>query len=327
MAARRKKPESGKALLRRFWKKYRGLVFTLAIALILYGVSQMLPEEAGVPANVDLPQIEGDGSSASGVSLGGGEFELHMIDVGQGLSVFLRSPSGECALIDAGDRDDGERVSDYLRAEGVEELDLLIATHAHADHIGGMAQVVKDIPAEKVIMTYLPADMQPTSKSYADLLQAIADRGEKITPASPGAQYGLGDALLTVVGPVTEYEDLNNTSVVSRITYGETAFVVPGDAETESEADILRTGRDLRADVLIAGHHGSSTSSSMDFLREVRPKYLGISCGLDNSYGHPHRETLEKIAELGLTALRTDLQGTVIFYTDGENIRVSTEKE
>ena len=327
MAAKRRKPKSGKVFLRRIWKKYRGLVFTLAVALILYGVSQMLPEDTDSIANIDLPQIAGGESSSQSAPIGDGEFELHMIDVGQGLSIFLRAPDGECALIDAGDRDDGERVSDYLREEGVEELDLLIATHAHADHIGGMAQVAKDFPAEKIIMTYLPADMQPTTKSYTNLLQAIADRGEKITPASPGSRYPLGDALLTVLGPVTEYEDLNNTSVVSRVTYGETAFIVPGDAETDSEADILRSGRELRADVLIAGHHGSSTSSSLDFLREVRPKYLGISCGLDNSYGHPHRETLEKIAELGLTALRTDLQGTVVFYTDGENIRVSTEKE
>ncbi len=312
------------------WKKYRRLIFTLAIALVLYGVSQMLPEDPEGPANIDLPQAVQDGSESGGTaggSVGDGEFELHMIDVGQGQSVFLRDPGGQCALIDAGDRDDGERVSDYLRNQGVDKLDLLIATHAHADHIGGMAQVVKDIAAEKIVMTYLPADMQPTTRSYVLLLEAIKDRGEKITPASPGEQYSLGDALLTIVGPVQEYEDLNNTSVVSRITYGDRAFIVPGDAEIESEADILKAGRDLRADVLIAGHHGSSTASSMDFLREVRPTYMGISCGLDNSYGHPHRETLEKIAELGLTALRTDLQGTVIFYTDGENIRVSTEKE
>lgn len=307
-----------------------GVPTGLAAILILLGA--LLFGESGwlsfglndaIQAVEDLYDSVSTGSSLPADS---GELEVHMIDVGQGLSVFVRAPGGDCALIDAGDRDDGETVSAYLQNLGVNRIDVLIATHPHADHIGGMTQVVKDIDIGRVVMTDLPESMQPTSKVYTDLLQALIDRGNKITVAEPNMRFYLGNATLTLVGPVEMHSDLNDTSIVSRITYGDRAFLVPGDAEEPAEISMLDQGQMLKADVLIAGHHGSSTSSSMDFLRAVKPMYVGISCGIDNSYGHPHPELLERLDTIGCAILRTDLQGDVVFYTDGENIRVDASK-
>lgn len=284
-----------------------------------------LPALPKVQAAVD--ELYGHGELApEPLLLPNGELEVHMIDVGQALSVFIRAPSGECALIDAGDRDDAQRMVDYLRKQKVEKLDLLIATHPHADHIGGMAKVVGSVDVDKVIMARLPESTQPTTKAYTDLLEAIAMRRRQITPAKPGTSYAIGDARLTIEGPVADYEDLNNTSVVSRIVYGGRSFLIEGDAEGEAEADMLKDKRVLRADVLVVGHHGSSTSTSPAFLKAVRPHFAGISCGTGNSYGHPHSDTVKRLENDDCTIYRTDLDGTVIFYTDGKNIRIVTEK-
>lgn len=255
----------------------------------------------------------------------GNELELHMIDVGQGLSVLVRAPDGTSALIDAGDRDDGAAVTDYLRRQGVEKINTLVATHAHADHIGGMADVVKNLPVDRFIMTPLPEKIQPTTKSYTDLLRALSEKGVKITPARAATRYILGSAQMTIEGPLEEYEELNNTSVACRIQYGDRAFLVTGDAEEQAESAMVRRGRKLSSDVLIAGHHGSHTSSSQKFLNAVRPLYVGISCGEGNSYGHPHQEILKRFEKMKCAVLRTDIQGNVVFYTDGESIHVAVD--
>lgn len=255
-----------------------------------------------------------------------GQFELHMIDVGQALSVLLRAPDGECALIDAGNRGDEERICPYLKSLGLERLDYLIATHMHADHIGGMDEVVKEFSIGRVILPDTPEEITPTTKSYTDLLSAISDKGYRITLAKPGAKYPLGKAQLSILGPVQDYEDLNNTSVVARVDYGAVSFLVTGDAEKTAEQDMLDSRRVQPANVLIAGHHGSSTASSAAFLSAVRPAYIGISCGEGNSYGHPHKEAIERMQKIGSTILRTDLYGTVIFYTDGQALGAQVER-
>lgn len=253
------------------------------------------------------------------------EFELHMIDVGQALSILMVSPEGNTALIDAGESGDGETVVDYLHQEGIEKLDYLIATHAHADHIGGMREVVENMEIGTIIMSEIPEAITPTSKAYTGLLEAIALKGYRITPAKPGEKFPLGEATLTVLGPTREYDDLNDTSVVTRTTYGDISFLVEGDAEETAEEDMLAGKLPLSGEVLIAGHHGSATSSSFGYLNAVSPLYIGISCGVGNSYGHPHQEALERMDEVGAEVYRTDLDGTVVFSTDGKDIRVKTE--
>ena len=328
--ARRKK--------KRNFKSLRGILIIASVVVLAVGgmaaAQRSMPQWSLLSGLGEIKDALGDlygydvtaPSASQKMVSGEGEFEVHMLDVGQALSVFLRAPGGECALIDAGERGDGEFVCGYLESQGVRKLDYLIATHAHADHIGGMADVVRQFEIGKVIMSDLPEGLEPTTKVYTDLLGEIAKKGYKITLARPGTQYNLGEAIFELEAPNAQYQDLNNTSVVTRVTFGERGFLIEGDAELESERDMLRLGREVSADVLIAGHHGSSTSSSQKFLEAVSPQAVGISCGLGNKYGHPHEETLDKLQKLGCQVLRTDLCGTVRFYTDGQKLRIETER-
>lgn len=253
--------------------------------------------------------------------------EVHFLDVGQAESILIKAPSAN-VLIDAGENNQGEQVLRYLRENGVHALDYALGTHPHSDHIGGLDVVVGDMAVENVILPTIPDSIVPTTQTYTDLLQAIAARGLKITPAKPGKTFDLGDgAELLILGPAAEYNDLNNMSIVCRLKFGGTTFLLTGDAETPAENDILAGGRPVRADVLGVGHHGSATSSGEDFLTAVSPGIAVISCGMDNSYGHPHRETIERLETRGIEIFRTDLHGAVVIASDGEQLSVTMGKE
>ncbi|MDD2955205.1 MAG: ComEC/Rec2 family competence protein [Oscillospiraceae bacterium] len=251
---------------------------------------------------------------------------MRVLDVGQGESVLIQTKEKN-VLIDAAEKGEAPGIISYLEECGVKKLDLVIATHPHADHIGGMAGVLEAIPADEVIMPKLPRSMTPTTSAYTKMLAAIEDGGCKATYAQPGMQYDLGSgAVLIVEGPVDSYDDLNSWSVVSRVVYGSTAFLVTGDAEKDAEEDLVASGADLSADVLVLGHHGSSTSSCQSFLNAVKPRYAAITCGLDNDYGHPHAETVERLDKMGIEYYRTDLQGAITFQSDGTDITVAIAK-
>ena len=252
---------------------------------------------------------------------------VHMIDVGQGDSILIQTKE-KAVLIDAGERDQGQTVCDYLKSAGVNKLDLVIATHPHSDHIGGLADVLTQIRTEEILMPELSDEMVPTTSSFQRLLTAVEKEDVRAVAAEPGLVYDLGGGVsLTVLAPVKDYDNLNNYSVVCRLDCGQTSFLFTGDAEKQVEQDLLDAGANLQADVLKAGHHGSSTSSCDAFLDAVRPKIAAISCGQNNDYGHPHKEVMASFSQRGITVCRTDLQGTVIFSTDGTDIVVHTEKE
>lgn len=252
---------------------------------------------------------------------------VHMIDVGQGDSILIQTKE-KAVLIDAGERDQGQTVCDYLKSAGVNKLDLVIATHPHSDHIGGLADVLTQIRTEEILMPELSDEMVPTTSSFQRLLTAVEKEDVRAVAAEPGLVYDLGGGVsLTVLAPVKDYDNLNNYSVVCRLDCGQTSFLFTGDAEKQVEQDLLDAGANLQADVLKAGHHGSSTSSGDAFLDAVRPKIAAISCGQNNDYGHPHKEVMASFSQRGVTVCRTDLQGTVIFSTDGTDIVVHTEKE
>lgn len=245
---------------------------------------------------------------------------MHFIDVGQGDSILAES-DGHYMLIDAGENDQAGTVISYLKAQGVTKLDYVIGTHPHSDHIGGLDKVIDTFPVDKVILP----PVEHTTKTFEDVLDSIASRGLKITKPTPGDSYDLGDASFTILSPVKDYgSDLNNWSVGVRLTYGDNSFVMCGDAENQAEEDIIKNGAVLKADVLKAGHHGSSTSTSDAFLKKVSPSWVVIQCGKGNSYGHPHKETMEKLKKAGCQVLRTDEEGTITAFSDGKTITWST---
>lgn len=271
---------------------------------------------------------ESAGLSPAAVTRAEGELAVHYVDVGQADCELIQTPE-QTVLIDAGDVGGGDAVAAYLKAQDVERIDLLIATHPHADHIGGMADVVNQFEIGKVLFAETPKSLTPTSKTYERLLDAIADKELKVAKAQPGIKYDLGGgAILTVLGPMDEYrDDLNENSVVCRLDFGETSFLFTGDASRQSENDLVKAyGDNLSADVLKLGHHGSDTSSQEKWLNAVDPEIAVCCVGWDNSYGHPSPKVLERLEKHGVTLYRTDRSGTVVVTSDGEQLAVQTEK-
>lgn len=247
--------------------------------------------------------------------------KVHFIDVGQGDATLIES-NKHYMLIDAGENNTGSVVVSYLKDQGVEKLDYVIGTHPHSDHIGGLDTVIDSFTIGKVIMP----DITHTTKTFEDVLDAIANKNLKITKAVVGKEYTLGTASFIIISPNgTSYSDLNDYSVGIKLTNGNNSFLLTGDAEELSEQEMLRNGIDLSADVLKLGHHGSSYSSADSFLDAVKPTYAMISAGMDNQYDHPNIETLQAMFERKIKVYRTDKQGTVIFTSDGEHITVDSD--
>lgn len=250
------------------------------------------------------------------------DLQVHFIDVGQGDSILVQTPGTEKnILIDAGPREAGSTVVQYLKDHGVKQIDLLIATHPHEDHIGGLIEVLNHFPVQQVI----DSGKRHTSKTYRNYLKLIVEKKIPLAVAKK-QEFSWGEKFnFAVLGPIkNNYEDLNNYSVVSKLTYGQISFLFTGDMEKEAERDIA--GQDLRATILKVGHHGSRTSTSAQFLRQVKPEVGVISVGQGNDYHHPHEITLKKLAKVGVKVYRTDLNGSVTVTTDGEEYSIKTER-
>lgn len=250
--------------------------------------------------------------------------EIHFIDVGQGDAILIMGPNGENLLIDAGTNRNTDDLLSYIQEQGVKSFTAVVATHPHEDHIGGLDKVIDKFEVQNV---YMPR-VTHTTKTFEDVLDAIERKGLRIKRITSGVRIPIsfGDAMF--LAPVSEeYEDLNNYSGVLRLQHGDHAYLFTGDAEMLSENEMLSEHPPelLRAHVLKVGHHGSSSSTSKDFLDAVRPVYGIISLGEDNSYGHPHAEVLERLEDSGVTVLRTDLDGTIILRSDGKEIKLLKE--
>lgn len=255
-------------------------------------------------------------SPAVSVPVSGTDLRVDFIDVGQGDSTLIEK-DGHFMLIDAGERDQRETVVSYLKKRGVEKLDYVIGTHPHSDHIGGMEAVIREFDIGKVILP----EKEHTIKIYERLLDAIEDKDLKVTLPKVGDSYELGGASFQILAPNRDYGDnLNNWSVGIRLIYGKNSFVLCGDAEKEAEEDMAANGLSLKADVLKLSHHGSSTSSTDQFMDMVNPDYAVISCGKNNDYGHPHKEILEMLKKRNIKAFRTDRLGTIVAVSDGTNV-------
>ncbi len=224
-------------------------------------------------------------------------------------------------LIDAGESNDSEMIINYLNDLNYTKIDYLVGTHPHADHIGGMEEVINAFDIENI---YMPK-ISTNTKTYEDLLTTISDNNLKIkTATSDVIILEEENYKVEIIGPVEEYSDLNNSSAVIKITYYNNSFLFMGDAEKESEEDIIAK-YDIDVDVLKVGHHGSDTSSTEEFITEVTPKYAIISVGEDNKYNLPKQSTIDSLESVGAKVFRTDLDGTVIISSDGNNLAVEGE--
>lgn len=252
------------------------------------------------------------------------ELTVSYIDVGQGDSILLQC-NKESMLIDAGENDKGGTVVNYLNSVGAKHLKYAVGTHPHSDHIGGMDTVIDSIKTD----TFLCPDTNYGTKTWNDVISSCKSNNTKITYAKTGKSYKLGKATFTIYHPEKNgiYSDCNNFSVVLKVTLGERSFLFTGDAEELAEEEMLKQKYDLQADVLKVGHHGSHSSTSRKFLYAVDPSVAVISCGKDNEYGHPHRETMSLLNEEDIEVHRTDKEGTVVITTDGKNLSVAEAKE
>ena len=259
---------------------------------------------------------------------GSAEAQVYFIDVGQGDSELIRlKDSGIDILIDAGTRSTKQELADYLKELGVDDIDILIGTHPHEDHIGGMAKIIEEFPIGTLYLPETSDEMTPTTKTYESLLDAAENKNVTVSTAAAGdVLLEQGNTSFKVLSPShTDYDNLNDYSIVTRLKVGDTAFLFQGDAETPVEEEILDSGADVSCDVIKLGHHGSSTSSSRAYLEAANPSAAVISCGVGNEYGHPHRETMDLLEKLSITPYRTDTQKTLLAETDGKTIVWQTE--
>jgi competence protein ComEC len=263
----------------------------------------------------------------------GDELQVHVLNVGQGDAILIIAPGGKSVLIDAGPPGGGRAVLDAMKRYNLKQIDLMIATHAHADHIGGADEVMRRTKVSTVLDSRVPN----TTKSYEDFLEEIEKTGAKYVAAAPGQKFDLGGgAQLSVLAPLQPFftkdqlrsgaNEPNANSVVTRLDYGDFSMLLTGDAEAETEERLMQAGANIKAKVLKVGHHGSRYASSEKFLRQGGFEAAIISDGADNRYGHPNQDALDRFRQTGTKLYRTDLQGEVTIVSRGSGYEIKSER-
>lgn len=286
------------------------LALLLAVLLLTGCTPKPVPPQETEPVTETQPTTEPTHSEvAPGLS-------VHFLDV-QHADCILLACEGEYALVDAGYPESGDKIVAYLQEQGVTSLDLVVGTHPHGDHIGGLPQVLRTFPTETVWTSQLPY----TNDYVRSFTNAVSAAGIELQQPRPGESFELGGATIDVIGPLNlYYEDANDLSLVLRVTYGDTRFLLTGDMEEVSERELVEAEVDLKADVLKVGHHGSSSSTSYRFLRAVAPTYGVISLAAANEYGHPHNAPMSRLMDADVTIFRTDHMYDIVAYSDGETV-------
>lgn len=251
------------------------------------------------------------------------DLKVHFLDVGQADSTLLELPNSEVALIDGGNKGDGKFLVNYIKNLDIEKIDYIIATHPHADHIGGLLEVIETFDIGKV---YMPGKTANT-KIFEELLIGIKKKDLKITQAKDGIIIlDQGDLNLSILSPANDtYKKANDYSIVNKLIYKDVSLLFTGDAEVTAEKELIDNDMDLSSDVLKVGHHGSDTSSTDEFLNNVKPRYAVISCGINNKYGHPDPLVIQRLKSRDIKVLRTDEMGTIILESDGRNSNFKTK--
>ncbi|GAB6179959.1 hypothetical protein JCM14036_12780 [Desulfotomaculum defluvii] len=286
------------------------LLLLITILLMVTGCSQPTVETPEVDKETNKPALAET-------------LRVHFIDVGQADAILVQQ-GDQAILVDAGNNDDGDLVVGYLNQMGIKKLQVVMGTHPHEDHIGGLDDVIKSFPVDQV---YLPK-INHTTETYQDVLRAMKSKNVKAIAATGGQTFSLGDAQVEILAPnSSSYKELNDYSIVSKISFGDTALLLTGDAGIHSEEEILKKGYDVKADVLKVGHHGSSTATGEEFLRAVNPEIAVISVATKNDYGHPHREILQRLKASSIKVYQTSQQGTLVMTSDGKKITLESQKD
>lgn len=293
-------------------KKKRKRISFISILIILFSVVYALNEK-------EINETFGLDNISPAFQEVDSNLVVTYLDVGQADAILIQN-NEEAMLIDAGNNEDGELLVEYFQENNITKFQYVVGTHPHEDHIGGLDDVIKHFEVEKV---YLP-DVITTTKTFTDVLDAIEEKNLTYTVPKIGEGFYLGEAFITVIYTGTDEKELNNSSIILKLTFGSTTFLFTGDAEEKVEKLILN--QDIRADVLKVGHHGSEYSTSNDFLTAVNPKYAIISVGENNSYGHPNQVVLDKLNQQEIEIHRTDQEGTIIVTSDGSNISITSKE-
>ena len=267
------------------------------------------------------PFVENDDKTSIS-TFSGDTLRVNYIDVGQGDSIFIQLPNNETMLIDAGEAYEVDNVINYLNNLGITKIDYAVGTHPHTDHIGGLEEVINTFDIGSI---YMPR-ASSTSKTYEDLLTTISNKGLKIKTAKSGVVVLDDDNLkLEFIAPNSDnYSELNNYSAVLKLTYLDNTFLFMGDAETLSENEVTCN---VDADVIKVGHHGSDSSSGIEFVKKVSPEYAIIMVGEGNSYNHPYQSIIDRYESVGAKVLRTDLDGNIVCDSDGVDVTCKGDKD
>ncbi len=265
--------------------------------------------------------LNGNGNSGDNISDGDivlkkGNMVVHFLDVDQGLCILVQS-EGENLIYDGGDKKTSDEVVSYLKEQGVKTIDYMISSHYDSDHVSGLIDCLENFDVENVISSNYVHE----SKTYENFVAAVEAEGLDMDHPAVGESFTFGNGGFTILAPnEIDDGDSNANSVAIKLVNGNHSFIITGDAEFKNEKEMCETGIDLACDVLVPGHHGSATATSWDFLEKTLPAYAVISCGTDNSYGHPHEETMEKLESAEVEVYRTDVQGTIVLTSDGTNL-------
>lgn len=271
--------------------------------------------------NTGIAQAIGNTATGNIGTAQAGTLTVTWLDVGQGDAAVIQC-GGQSMLIDGGKPEKSSYIYAWLQQHGLSYLDVIVATHVDADHIGGLSGALN---YASVGTAYCPVTTG-TTETFQSFVKYLAQRGKQITVPTAGETFALGGAQVQILGPLHRAEGSNDNSIVLKVSFGATSFLFTGDAERAEEQDLLNAGVNLQSTVLKVGHHGSDTSTSYPFLRAVAPQYAVISVGAGNSYGHPTEAVLSRLRDAGVTTFRTDMQGEITAVSDGQTINFSTAK-